>query len=96
VMKILSQEIENVLKAKDIFGRSLAKRFVRFDHGLRLLLFSRIQRLTSGRLFKRFTFRCTGAIAVNIEYLIQSEPGKKLLTAIAAMNNVKVTAPEFL
>ena len=89
-MKVLSEEVENVLKTKDIFGRRLAKRFVRFEHGFCLLLFS------SGGLFKRFTFRCTGAIAVDIEYLIQSEPGKKLLTAIAAMNNVKVAVPEFL
>src|SRR4029077_68343 len=52
--------------------------------------------MASGGLFKRFTFRCTAAIAVDIEYLIQSEPGKKLLTAIAAMNDVKVTAAELL
>jgi hypothetical protein len=95
-MKILSEEIENVLKAKDIFGSRLAKRFVRFDHGLRLLLFAGIQHVASGGLLKRFTFRCTTAIAVDIEYLIQSKPGKKLLTATAAMNNVKVTAAEFL
>ena len=95
-MKILSEEIENVLKAKDIFGSRLAKSFVRFEHGFCLLLFSGIQRMASGGLVKRFTFRCTSAIAVDIEYLIQSEPGKKLLTAIAAMNNVKVALPEFL
>ena len=95
-MKILSQEIENVLKAKDIFRRRLAKRFVGFEHGFCLLLFSGIWRLASGGLFKRFTFRFTTAVAVDIEYLIQSEPGKKLLTAVAAMNNVKVAAPEFL
>jgi len=52
--------------------------------------------MASGGLFKRFTFRFTTAIAVDIEYLLQSETGKKLLTAIAAMNNVKVAAPEFL
>jgi hypothetical protein len=69
-MKILSQEIENVLKAKDIFRRRLAKRFVRFDHGLCLLLFSGIYSLASGGLFKRFTFGFTTAIAVDIKYLI--------------------------
>jgi len=95
-MKILSQEIENVLKAKDIFGRCLAKRFMRLKHGLCLRLFAGIERVVFGGLFERFTVRCTAAIAVDIKYLIQSEPGKKLLTAIAAMNNVKVAAPEFL
>jgi hypothetical protein len=41
-MKVLSQEVENVLKAKDIFGRRIAKRFVRFEHGFCLLFFSGI------------------------------------------------------
>src|SRR6476620_6577098 len=52
--------------------------------------------MATGGFFKCFTFRGTTAIAVDIEYLIQSEPGKKLLTAITAMNNVKVAATKFL
>jgi hypothetical protein len=69
---------------------------MRLEHGLCLRLFPGIERVVFGGLFERFTVRCTTAIAVDIEYLIQSEPGKKLLTAIAAMNNVKVAASEFL
>ena len=95
-MKVLSEEIENVLKTKDIFGRRLAKRFVRFEHRFCLLPLSGIYCLDFRGLFKRFTVGGTAAIAVDIEYLVQSEPGKKLLTPIAAMNNVKVTVPDFL
>jgi hypothetical protein len=94
-MKVLSEEIENVLKAKEIFWRGLAKRFVGLDHRFCLLSFSRSKRLAFGGLFKRFTFRSAVAIAVDIEDLIQSEPGQKLLTPITAMNNMKVTLPEF-
>jgi hypothetical protein len=95
-MKVLSQEVENVLEAKEIFGRRLAKRFVRLEHRFCLLPLSGIKGLNFRGLFKRFTFRRTGAIAVDVKYLVQSEPGKKLLTPIAAMNNVKVTVPQFL
>jgi hypothetical protein len=69
---------------------------MRLEHGLCLRLFSGILRVAFGGLFERFTFGRTIAIAVDVEYLIQSESGKKLLTAIAAMNNVEVAAPEFL
>jgi hypothetical protein len=96
VTKVLSEEIEDVFKAKNVFGRRFAKRFVRFEHRLGLLSLSGIRALASGRLFERFAFRCTSAIAMDIEYLIQSKTGKKLLASIAAMNNVKVAAPEFL
>jgi hypothetical protein len=41
-MKVLSQEIENILKAKDIFGRRFAKRFMRLEHRFCLLPFSGI------------------------------------------------------
>jgi len=41
-MKVLSQKIENVLKAKDIFRRGLAKRFVCFQHRFCLIHFSGI------------------------------------------------------
>ena len=95
-MKVLSQEIENILEAKDIFGRRFAKRFVRLEHRFCLLPLSGIYCLDFRGLFKRFTFRRTVAVAVDVKYLIQSEPGKKLLTPIAAMNNVKVTVPKFL
>src|SRR5262245_63529091 len=95
-MKVLSQEIENVLKTKDIFGRRFAKRFVRLEHCFCLLPLSGIYCLDFRGLFKRFTLGCPATIAVDIEYLVQSKPGKKLLTPIAAMNNVKVTVREVL
>jgi hypothetical protein len=47
-------------------------------------------------LFQRFTFRGARAITVNVEYLIQTKPGKELLTAVSTMHDMKMTVAEFL
>ena len=49
-----------------------------------------------GGLFERFTFRGAGAIAVDIEYLIQSKAGKELLAAVSTVNDMKMAVAEFL
>jgi hypothetical protein len=71
-MKVLSQEIENVLKAKHIFWRSLAKCLMRFEHGFYLLPLLVRRRLDARRPFEDSTFRWTNTIRTNIEYLVQA------------------------
>src|SRR5262249_25305804 len=53
-------------------------------------------RTDRGRLFQRAAFRGTGTITTNIEYLIQAQPGQKLLAAIPTMNDVKMSMPQLL
>jgi len=72
LMKVLSQEIENVLKAKHILRRSLAKCLMRFEHGFYLLPLSVYRRLDSRRPPELSTFRWTSTIRTNIEYLVQA------------------------
>src|SRR4029450_5949362 len=88
--------MENVFKAKDIFRRSLAKCFMRCQHRLRLLLFSLLRRPDRGGPLKRSAVGGTGTICTNIEYLIQAQPGEKLVAAVPTVNNVKMSMPEFL
>src|SRR5439155_5553227 len=89
-------KIENVFKAKDIFRRGLAKRLMRFQHRLRLFLFSIPRRPDRGGSLERSAFRGTGTISTNIEYLIQAQPGEKLVAAIPTVDDVKVTMSQLL
>src|SRR4029450_6432239 len=88
--------MENVFKAKDIFRRSLAKCFMRCQHRLRLLLFSLLRRPDRGGPLKRSAVGGTGTICTNIEYLIQAQPGEKLVAAVPTVNDVKIAVSELL
>src|SRR5215813_1757836 len=94
LMKVLSQEIENVLKAKYIFRRSLAKCLMRFQHRFYLLSLFVPKRLNPKRPLERSIFRKASTISANIKYLVQAQSRQKLLTAIAAVNDVKMTLSE--
>src|SRR6266542_1700781 len=91
VMKVLSSEIENGFKAKNILRRGLAKRLMRCQQRLRLLLFSLLGRLDRRGSLERSAVRVTRTITANIEYLIQAQPGEKLLAAVSTVNDVKMS-----
>src|SRR5260370_6582302 len=86
----------NVLKTKEIFRSRLAKSFVRLQHCFRLLLFFCLLPPILGITFECLTFGCGRTIGVNIEYLIETKPGKEFLAPGSAMNNVEITVAKFL
>src|SRR5207249_8075012 len=67
-----------------------------FQHRLRLFFLSIAGRPDRGGSLERSAFRGTGTISTNIEYLIQAEPGEKLVAAVSTMNDVKMSMSQLL
>src|SRR5436190_19172383 len=67
-----------------------------FQHRLRLFFLSIAGRPDRGGSLERSAFRGIGTISTNIEYLIQAEPGEKLVAAVSTMNDVKISVPQLL
>src|SRR5438105_13053791 len=67
-----------------------------FQHRLRLFFLSIPGRPDRGGSLERSAVRGTGTISTNIEYLIQAEPGEKLVAAVSTMNDVKMSMSQFL
>src|SRR5437762_6906028 len=94
LVKVLFQIIKNVFETKEILRRDFTKRFVRFQHGARLFLL--LLGARAGFARDHATLRRGGTITLNVEDLIKTEAGEQRATARAAMDNMKVSLPEFL
>src|SRR5207253_2190752 len=67
-----------------------------FKHRLRLFFLSIPGRSDRGGSLERSAFRGTGTISTNIEYLIQAEPGEKLVAPVPTVNDVKMSMSQLL
>jgi hypothetical protein len=90
VVKVLLEVLENVFEPQNIFRRRFTQRFVSGQH------FPGLLRLPHSRGCERIAFRGAGAVAGNLEKLIETEAREQLPTAFAAMHDPQVPLAEFL
>jgi hypothetical protein len=87
-LKILFEVVENVFEPGKIFWRCVTQRLVRIEHLFRLLLFAQ-----SG-LLQFLTLRSVRAVCRNLEELVEAKTAEELATALATMDDLKVTFTE--
>src|SRR4029077_4408124 len=90
VVKVLLEVIENVFEPQKIFRRRFTQRFVSCQHFLGLLFFSQ------GFGSERAAFRSAGAVAGDLEKLVETKAEKQLAAPFAAMHHPKMSLSKFL
>src|SRR5204862_8299216 len=90
LMQVLFKIIENVFEPGNIFWRCFAQSFMRFQHRFGLFSFLSVGAVEHV-LLHLLACRSGRTVRPDLENLIEPKPGKKLATAIAAMNNMKMT-----
>jgi hypothetical protein len=89
-MQVLFQIIENVFETGNIFRGRFAKSLVGLQHGSGLLLLLLRGGGSAGFTRKLIAFRRDGAIGVDVEQLIKTEPGEQLAAAGSTVDNVQM------